>query len=105
MTFSLTESLHADFSEVYTMYEQRRRGDEEAFQGLFKRAIQAIHSTPRLHSLVDDEYPGREVREYFIKRFGQRILYSIEGETLVVFAIVHATRRPSAWHRRLDTFQ
>ena len=103
MTFELAETLHADFTAVYAIYEGHRRGDEEVFRKLFKRAIRAIETAPRQYSLVDDEYPGREVREYFIKRFSQRVLYSIKGERLVVFAIVHSDRRPGAWHRRLDT--
>ena len=69
------------------------------------QSLYSIERFPRLHSLAEDEYPGVEVREYFIKRFSLRVLYFIDGQRLVVFDIIHTDRRPGAWHRRLDNFQ
>jgi hypothetical protein len=54
------------------------------------------------HPLAEDELPGYEVREFFIERFRQRVLYLIEGDRVVVFALIHTSRLPGAWHRRLD---
>ncbi len=103
MTFELAQSLQDDLVTLYAVYVARARRDEDTFRTEFRSAIRSIEANPRQHSPVEDGRPGWEVREYYIKRFSQRVLYFIKDDRVVVFAILHTDRRPGVWHRRLDT--
>ena len=60
---------------------------------------------PRLYPLVDDGVPGLEIREYFIARFSQRVIYIMNGEDVLVVAVIHSDAREGAWHRNLPPTQ
>lgn len=50
-------------------------------------------------NMVVDRTSG--TRRALLRKFPQRILYLIEGESVVVFAIVHYRRDDIAWRERL----
>ena len=52
-------------------------------------------STPYSYSTVFDEY-----RRYLMARFPYGVVYRIEGETVLVFAVAHLRRRPGYWRNR-----
>jgi hypothetical protein len=55
------------------------------------------------HSPVEDGVAGREIREYYIERFQQRVIYLMTGDDVLVVAVVHASRKEGAWHGNLPT--
>ena len=73
------------------------------FLAEFLTALRAIETNPRLYSLAEDGVPGYEVREYFIARFKQRVIYSVTDTDALIISVVHAARRPGLWHRNLPT--
>ncbi len=101
----MTPEARADMVTLVDFYDARpeRRGDEMLDE--FDRAVVAIGDRPRLHPPVDDDYPGLEAREFYESRFHQRIIFVIHNDEAFIVAVVHTSRRPGAWHRRLDTFQ
>lgn len=105
MRVTVTASAESDLQAAVDYRDRQARNLGGALLRAFDHAILAIGSGPRLYPLVEDEYPGREVREYHIERFHQRILYYHDDSMVAVFAMFHTSRRPGAWHRRLDTFQ
>jgi len=54
-----------------------------------------------MYPLVADGVPDREIREYYIERFQQRVIYLMTGDDVLVVAIVHASRREGSWHGNL----
>lgn len=74
MRVTVTASAEMDLQAAVDYRDRQARGLGDALLRAFERALTAIGSRPRLYSLVEDEYPGREVREYYIERFGQRVL-------------------------------
>ncbi len=105
MTTEIGQGVYSDLVSVVNYLATQRDGSAGAFQRLLARALRTIASTPRFFSTVEDVSVGREVRECVIKRFHQRVLFLIEDERILVFAIIHTSRRAGAWHRRLDTTQ
>ena len=105
MRVIVTPGARADMAALVDFYDAKpeRRGDEMVDE--FDRAVEAIRDRPRVHAPVDDDYPGIEVREFYVRRFHQRILFVIHNDEAFVFTVIHATRRAGAGHRRLDTFQ
>ena len=98
-------AVRGDLAAFVAYLKTQREGSVGRLRRDFTRALRSIESQPRVYSLAEDELPGWEVREYHIERFRQRLLYFIDGQRLVLFAMLHTSRRPGAWHRRLDTFQ
>jgi hypothetical protein len=60
-------------------------------------------ASPQQYSPVEDGIPGLEIREFFIERFKQRVIFQVSGEDVLVVAVTHASRREGAWHRNLPT--
>lgn len=100
---TVTDSALADVIAASRAYDTKPGRYGAEFENEFEQAVTRIGENPRLHSLVEDGMPGREIREYFIERFQQRVIYLMRGEDVLVFAVVHASRREGAWHRNLPT--
>jgi hypothetical protein len=105
MKVTVTTAARLDLATLMNVYDAKpeRHGDDMLDE--FARTLEGIGYAPRRHSPVDDPHPGFEAREGYVKRFQQRVIFVIVGDEVLVVAVVHATRRPGAWHRRLDTFQ
>ena len=105
MKVTVTVAARLDLVAAVDFYDSKpeRRGDDVLAD--FDRVVSGIAEAPRRHSLVEDSRPGFEAREGYIERFHQRVIFVILGEEAFVITVVHTSRRPGAWHRRLDTFQ
>jgi toxin ParE1/3/4 len=42
------------------------------------------------------------VRRALTRRFPYAVFFSIEGELIVVLAVLHAAREPAVWQRRIE---
>ena len=102
MIVEVTDETWDDVATAIRVYDLKPDKHGANVRAEFGRALAAIGANPQLYPLVEDEYPGVEVREYPITRFEQRVIYLIEENRVLVIAFVHATRRPRAWHRRLS---
>jgi toxin ParE1/3/4 len=103
MSLIVSNSATADVIAASRAYNAKPERYGAVFENEVEQAIAKIGENPRLHSPVEDGVPGHEIREYYIERFQQRVIYLMRGDDVVVFAVVHATRRPGAWHRNLPT--
>ena len=103
MNLDLLNAAKADLKACVRYYNSRPHKYGRAIRAAFLRAVASIEANPRLYSLVEDELPGFEMREYFIENFRQRVIYHVGDDTIRVVAIVHASRQGGSWHRRLDT--
>ena len=81
--------------------EREHPGYGPAFADEFRTGVLAVLAQPRLYSPAADGPARLETREYFIRRFNYRLVYALDGETVVFVAVVHAKRRPRSWWRRL----
>jgi plasmid stabilization system protein ParE len=101
MSLTVAASATADVMAASQYYDTRPGRYGAEFEEEVQRAIARIGENPRLSSLVEDGVPGREIREYFIERFQQRVIYLMRGDDVVIFAVTHASRGAGAWHRNL----
>jgi plasmid stabilization system protein ParE len=90
-----------DADEIEVRLDNQSFGLGAEFAEELRGAVAAITAQPRLHSPTEDGPEGMDTREYFIRRFGYRVIYAIIEEEVVVVAIVHAHRRPERWQSRL----
>ncbi len=101
MTFRISAAADAEVTAAAVFYDSKPNRYGAAFKAEFAKAGRAIMANPQLYPLVDDGIPGREIREYFIKRFSQRVIYLIAGDDVLVVAIVHTDRPEGSWHGNL----
>lgn len=87
----------ADIDDAAAWYEERSEGLGRAFVAQVSAAISTLAVrplTPRLRHRTTG------VRWIWSKRFPYRIIYRVEGERIVVFAVLHAARSDTAWSER-----
>lgn len=101
MSFAVSPAARADVVATSADLDRRPSRLGEAFEDEFEDACRKIGENPRLHSLVEDGIDGLEIREYYIARFHQRVIYQVSGDDALVVAVIHAARRPGTWHRNL----
>ena len=87
----------ADLDTGRRWYEERSAGLVAAFIVECPEALARIQRNPEWVGV--DAYGVRSLR---IRRFPYVINYRIEGEMIVVFAIMFGGRDPSAWQGRIE---
>ena len=86
----------ADLDAARCWYEERSAGLGSGFIVECSEALARIQRNPEWVGV--DAYGVRSLR---IHRFPYVIHYRIEGEMIVVFAIMFGGRDPSAWQERI----
>lgn len=86
----LREEAEEDLSEAAIWYQQQQKGLGYEFLDEVFEVSQSIKNHPFAYPIVH-----REVRRALIYRFPFGIFYRIEGEAIVIFAIMHASRNPN----------
>lgn len=87
----------AEFRESARYYEAKAQGLGIAFITEVHRATAIVASQPSIGSPVDDELG---LRKFVLRRFSYNLIYSIEGDGVVIIAVAHHKRRPFYWGRR-----
>jgi len=90
----LEEALE-EFLEQVAYYEGREKGLGERF----RLAVQAATALAATHPKLGSTWK-LGTRRVFPKGFKFSVVYRIEPEELVIFAIAHFRRRPTYWRRR-----
>ena len=91
----LEEALE-EFLDQVAYYEDREIGLGERF----RLEVQAATTLAATHPTLGSPWKLR-TRRVFPKGFRFSVVYRIEPEELVVFAVAHFRRRPTYWRRRV----
>jgi len=89
------EAKH-EFAEAARFYHWEQPGLEEDFIEEVGRAVTRIIETPDLHR--EFEPPFRKAKT---DRFPYQIVFVIDGEKVLVVAVMLQSRRPGYWKERL----
>jgi toxin ParE1/3/4 len=84
-----------DMREAYSWYEKQIPGLGSNFLLKVDAALRSLQRNPIQYPLVH-----REVRRCLVRRFPYGIFYVAEDKRVVIVAVFHAKRNPSAWHAR-----
>ena len=87
----------ADLRAGSRFYQSREKGLGKEFRHEFREACTEIVSNP----LAFPEYEGGDVRVYIMSRFPYSIVYAIKSEVIGIVALIHHSRGPTYWNRRL----
>ena len=67
----------------------------DAFADEIEAGFRQILAAPQAWRAIEDE-----VRRYLVRRFPYGIHYTIERETVVIWAVKHLHREPDYWQQR-----
>jgi toxin ParE1/3/4 len=95
----LTREAQRDIAEATAWYRDRSVRAAEEFLHAISVAFARIANNPTAHPIID---AATGARRALLKRYPQRVLYLIDGDTLVVFAVMHHRRDDPAWRQRLS---
>ena len=91
----LREEAEHDLSEASIWYQQQQPGLGHEFLDEVLSTLQSIQDRPIIYPVV-----YRETRRALTKRFPFCVFYQIQSDTIIVFAILHASRNPYRWRER-----
>ncbi|MDI1336345.1 MAG: type II toxin-antitoxin system RelE/ParE family toxin [Lacunisphaera sp.] len=95
----LTPEAKADIIQAATWYAQRSARAAEAFLGAVGVTFRRIEAQPTAQVVVD---AATGARRALLRKFPHRVLYLIDDDRLVVFAVMHHRRDAPAWRERLE---
>jgi plasmid stabilization system protein ParE len=87
-----------DIREAFFWYEDKRQGLGYDFLLNVDAGLNFIKRNPNIHPT---EYKG--TRKHFIKRFPYKMVYLVEGEKIVVLAVIHSRRSPVLIKKRINS--
>lgn len=91
----VTPEAELDSAEAYDWYERRRIGLGEAFLGAVREGLERAATSPESFPLLE-----RDVRRCLLRTFPYAVLFRVQPDAIVVVAVFHAKRDPSAWRVR-----
>jgi len=96
MNYRFVDEALAEYISAGLYYERREPGLGDAFMDEVEAGIIVISNGPEVWPVFDGD-----VRRYLIHRFPYGILYTIEGDVTVIWAVMDLRRQPGYWkHRR-----
>lgn len=96
MTELFLPNADKEFREAARYYETKCPGLGFTFITAVHKAISWIMENPIAATPV-----GSGVRSKVVSRFPYSVLYSVEGDMLVIIAVAHQKRHPRYWKNRI----
>lgn len=90
--------VDADLIEAEAWYEQQEAGLGREFLKAARETIDRLSANPLLYQIRSRR---KQVRWAYPRRFPYRIVFRVIGDTVVVYAVVHAARHDRNWKPRL----
>jgi plasmid stabilization system protein ParE len=90
------ESAEEELNAAAVFYESRETDLGKEFLEELSLCFRRIREHPFSYSLHFDEY-----RRYLMGRFPYGVVYRVEGQQVLVFAVAHLRRRPGYWRDRV----
>ena len=97
MKSRLTPEAELDLIEAIRWYDARNPELDDDLLRQVYQCIASVERNPHLYAAIH-----REMRRALVHRFPYQILYEIESEEIIIYALYHSARDPEVWKRRND---
>jgi plasmid stabilization system protein ParE len=94
-SYAFHPEARLELRDAARYYEDRRAGLGYAFLAEVRRTVSLILRTPHIETMLD-----QETRRRALNRFPYDLIYSCEGERILILALMHQKRRPGYWKDR-----
>jgi toxin ParE2 len=98
VTTVLLEPAETDLEQAFDYYEGVRPALGDNYIEEFRRAVDRILAHPRAWQPLDSTY-----RRCRLHRFPYGVIYRVDDQAqeIVIVAVMHLSRNPDAWRRRV----
>ena len=96
MNYYFHPEAEAEFIAAIDYYEEKQSGLGYDFAQEVYTGIKSIIEHPQTWPVLDGE-----IRRRLIGRFPYGILYSDEGQSIFILAVMHLRREPNYWKKRI----
>ena len=96
MKYSYSPTAIKDYQNASAYYKKQRLELAFEFQTEIQRAISTILEAPERFQRISPS-----TRRCRIDRFPYRLIFTVNNDEIVILAVVHSSRRPNYWKRRL----
>lgn len=86
----------ADVLETYDWYERQQAGVGESCVDSEDATLDRIQRMPKMYPVII-----QQIRRAKIKKFPYLVFYRILSERIEVIAVLHGSRDPKLWQRRI----
>lgn len=93
------EAAWAEMVEAGKYYNSKSQGLGSDFLDALQRTVEGIGENPLL-----GEVAHQSIRRKLVTRWPYSVLYQVEDDELVIYAIMHHRRSPNYWHGRLNIY-
>lgn len=97
MTYRLLVRRQAksDLRRAARWYELQRPGLGRDFVAQVEAALERVTANPQQYQVLH-----RDIRRAIPRKFPFGVFYRIDGNNIIVFAIIHLHQDPAAWRER-----
>lgn len=95
MKVDFVSAAERELDEAVAYFEAQRAGLGLLFAAEVAAAVARIEAYPRAWQRM----PGG-VRRCLLRKFQYGLVYRVQGDTAVVYAVMHLRRRPTYWRSR-----
>lgn len=86
-----------EFDEAIEWYELQMKGLGKRFRKSVLDQIKKMKRNPKWFPIEDDD-----IYKAYIPKFPYKIIFTVEDETIVIWAVAHMHRKPWYWQSRLS---
>ena len=87
-----------EFDEAADWYEEQRPGLRSEFVYAVDAALAKAFGSPFSFPIVQ----GSKIRRALVGRFPYAVFFGIDGDKIIVYAVLHTSRNPMIWRGRID---
>ena len=98
MRIIFTRIAKQELEDAARYYELEYSGLCRRFREEVRKAVRRIAAYPNAWSIERGE-----VRKCLLHKFSYKLMYSIEGDHVLIIAVAHQHRRPDYWVERYET--
>ncbi|MBN2890677.1 MAG: type II toxin-antitoxin system RelE/ParE family toxin [Bacteroidales bacterium] len=92
----ITDEAKADLKEGIIWYKNKNSNLVEDFVSKVEKAVKTISENPLQFVAL-----YKNSRKFKIDRFPYNIIYIIKEEKVIIFSIMHTSRNPQNWQKRV----
>ena len=97
MRLFLDPAAKVELRQAALFYEECRNGLGREFLDAVEEAFDQVRRHPTLWRFLKGRF-----RRYLAHHFPYDVIYTIEGRTLYVAAVMHLKRKPGYWESRVN---
>ena len=97
MKINIHELAAKEFDEAIDWYENQSKGLGKRFRKSVVEQIKKIKKNPNWFLIEDDN-----IYKAYIPKFPYKILFTLDNERIIIWAISHMHRKPWYWQSRMS---